>query len=291
MPTDGNNTQNTPGGTAQTPAAAPAAVPAPVPQIQEPQNPGNTPSQQGLTEAEVADRLVKARADEKSKAFGKIEALSKEKKELTDQYAKAEADLKAAQEDRDKLREGKSSEVDSIQKELQDMRAKNEKLELAIENVATDAAAQIKQLEVQAYREKVIREQSVELAELVSGKTTEEVDASVKKAIEREAQLKAKFAGAAAPTPADPSVQSGQQAPAGTPSQGEQTPAAPAAAPSPVDTSGLPRPISPDGSQGREVLAELTPQNREALSKLPKAEYLKKRTELLAAAKRKAGLI
>jgi hypothetical protein len=274
---------NTPGNVATTEGTGTAVVPAS--QTQEPQNPGNTPSS-GLTEAEVVERLEKARADEKQKVFGKIETLSKEKEELAQRYAKTEADLKAAQADRDKLREGKSSEVDSIQKELQEMRMKNEKLESAIENVATEAAEQIERLEVKAYRERVIREQNVELSELVSGKTTEEVDESVKKAIEREAQLKAKFAGAATTPPADPTVQSGQTTP-----QEEQAPAAAPSAVPPVDTSGLPRPINPDGSQGRDPLVELNPLNREALSKLPRAEYLKKRDELLAAAKRKSGLL
>lgn len=277
---DENTVPNTSGSAS---AAVPAAVPAP--QIQESQNPGNTLSS-SLTEAEVAERLEKARAEEKRKVFGKIETLTKEKEELAQRYEKAETDLKTAQADRDKLREGKSSEVDSIQKELQEMRAKNEKLETAIDNVATEAAAQIQQLEVKAYREQIIREQNIELVELVSGKTTEEVDASVKKAIEREAQLKAKFAGAATTTPADPNVQSGQT----TPQEEQASSATPPAVP-PADTSGLPRPINPDGSQGRDPLTELNPINREALSKLPKEEYLKKRDELLAIAKRKSGLL
>lgn len=272
---DGNNTPNTPGdaepqGTVNTPAA---------PQTQDPKPTDNTTVNNGLTEAEIATRLEKARADEKKKAFGKIDALSKEKQELADRYKKAEEELAAARENLNQLREGKSSEVDSLQRELNEMRTRSEKLEKAIETVATEAAARIQRSEVNAYREKVIREQNIELAELVTGSTIEEVDSSVQAALDREKQLRAKFLQGA-----QGSTVSVEQ------KQTSGAPVTPEVKPKP-DTSNLPRPINPDGSQGRDLLGDLTPLNREHLAKLPKDQYLKRRDELLRIAKEKSGLL
>jgi DNA polymerase III alpha subunit (gram-positive type) len=283
MPDD-NNTPNTPGDAGQGALGAPAAA-----QTQTPQTPSNTPENSGLSEAEAAARIEKARAEEKQKAYGKIDTLNKEKQELAERYKKAEEELAAARQNLNEMREGKSTEVDSLQKELIQLRDRGEKLEKTVETVAEEAAQRVQQFEVQAYRERVIREKNIELAELVGGKTTEEVDNSVQAALQREAELKAKFAGAAqTPPPAAPPTTptpEAAQPPAQPPAQ------QPPAQQPPVDTSSLPRPINPDGSQGRDPLDAVSPLNREALTKLPKEEYLKHRKEILAAAKQKSGLL
>ncbi len=252
------DTKNNPTGDSNPDSSA--AAPAAAASASEPQNndskdikndSAGTPSP-GLSEEEVNARIEKARADEKKKAYAKVE-------DASTKIAKLEEDLQSATANLDELRKGKSSEVDSITDELKQLREKNEKLEEAITVVATDAAKELHESKVATYREKVIRDQKIELAEMVNGATFEEIDVAADRALKREAELKAKFETSAKKQPAPDNV---------------------------------PRPVAPDGSQGRDPsMTALDPQNREALSKLPPEEYKKQRDELLANAKRKTGLI
>ena len=264
--------------TPATPAVPPSAAEpaAPAPQTQNLPKPEDTSGAQdkGLSEAEVKARIEKARSDEKKKAFDKLEAAKADKASSEEKIQKLEADLQSATKNLDELRQGKSTEIDSLTKEFQELRDKNAKLEKAIETVADDAAKQVMEAKVEAYRDKVIAQKSVMLSELVTGNTIEEIDESVERALAREKEIQAKAAGG--------SGDGGNTPPTQDPAP--QTPPAPA-------DPNLPRPLSPDGSQGRGPGPDTSPQNRENLSKLPREEYLKVRNQMMAEAKRKAGLI
>lgn len=260
-----------------TPVSPPVATPAepqtPVPAT--PLTPGTPPM---ISEAEATAMVTKARADEKSKAYQKVGQLEKEVADGKKQHAKLGKDLKDANTNLDDLRAGKSTETASLTKEMQDMRVTNEALAATVENVATEATKRIRASEVNAYKERVVRESKIELVEMVVGNTEEEVDASLLTVKAREQALRDKFAGEAAVVP-DPNLP--VTPPVDPPAIPPVTPVKP----------NLPTPISPDASYGRGPNSVLTSTDRVVIAKLPDDKYKKHRADLLATAKRKSGLI
>lgn len=236
--------------TTETNATAPAVV-------TEVNPPVVTPTVEvAYTREQVESMVAKARAEEKSKVFGKLDALKAEKAQADKTLAELEASLQATRSDLDSLREGKSSEISSVTKELTTLREQNKKLEVAINQVADDAAKRLRLSEVAAYREKRIRESGLTLAELVQGTTEDEIDTSIAAAKLKEQALTAQIA--------------------------ERVRA--------EVTADLPRPLSPDGSQGRGPTPTLSSKTRQDMAALKGDAYTARRNQLLAEAKRKAGL-
>jgi hypothetical protein len=225
----------------------------------------------GLSQQEINARIEKARSDEKAKAYARIEALQADKKVFEKKLLEAETSSKSAQEKLNSILSGESSEVDTLVKELNALKEQQGRYELALESVATDSAEKIGALRVEAHREKVLREHQIELVEFVQGNTIDEINASVQVALDREKELRVKFAG-------------GSLAAQGTPA------ASPAPTLPKADTSSLPKPLSIESTKGLDLLTNVSPLNRHALTKLPKEQYLKIREQILAEAKRKSGM-
>ena len=202
------------------------------------------------TQDELDVVLAKARADEKAKHYPAVEKLKAEKAELS----------KKAQEVEDalgKVREGKMSELTSVNEELAKLRDQNVKLEKTIEAVANDAAARIREAQLDAFKQKKVAESGITLVELVSGDTEEAIELSIAAAKKREDKLRVDLEA----------------------SLRKKT------------TDGLPAPIAPDASHGRGVGAEASTENRKATAVLPHKDYMAIRTRLLQEAKMKAGLL
>ena len=165
---------------------------------------GGSSSAKTFTEDEVNARIEKARADEKSKVFGTVEKLQKEKDELAkriDTEAKKKDEIKGqlseVQSDLEKVREGKTSELESVNKELSALREQNKKFEAAIEDVASTAAKQVVEAEkkiadtqLDAYKATSVAKAGIQLTELVTGTTPEEIDASIKQVAAKEEKLR-----------------------------------------------------------------------------------------------------
>lgn len=267
MPEDELNNDDLTGEEGNSGTPAESQPPAPGDDSQTPKNDNNSNDKEqnapkGLSEEEVAARVEKARADEKKKAFAKVEKLSAELKSGSSKQAELEKQLKEAQKSLDDIRSGSSTEVETITAELREMRKANEALNKQIEAVADEATARVRQSEVNAHRAARLGDVAPEFQDMVTGDTEEEVDASIAKLKEREEQMKARLLkDSGATPPADPK-------------------------PKP----NLPKPMAPNAEHGRGPSGNLTPQNRENLAKLKGEAYTKKRAELLAAAKQKAGL-
>lgn len=210
-----------------------------------------------FSDEEVKELISKARSDEKSKVYGKLDEIKAQKAEAEKKLQELGAELKSTRGDLDAVRSGKQTEVDSILKEMQGIREMNAKLELAIESVATTSAAKIREAEVKAYREKRIREESVQLHELVVGVDEASIDAAIEAAKKRETEITARVRDEVAKQLA------GQ----------------------------LPTPIAPDGSQGRNSGSGIaSAKNREAMASLKGDDYSKHRLKLLEDAKTKVGI-
>ncbi len=206
---------------------------------------------------EVAKLIEKARMEEKEKVYSTIETLRATKADGDAKVEALEKKLQAAQEEAEGLRTGKLQETDSFNRELRELKETNQKLEKAIELVASESAARLQAAQMETFREKEIRKAGIKsLSKYVSGTNKEEILDSIKKIKKEEndiyeaAKLEARKALAAE----------------------------------------LPSPIAPDGATGRGPNNAVTPDQREGLARLKGDAYLKERQRLLLEAKQKAGL-
>jgi len=163
-------------------------------QTQEPTpkpDPAVKPEGTTYSEAQLADMLEKARSEEKSKVFGKLDSLKEQNAKALAQAEETEKKLKEIEADRDALREGRSSEMKSVNDELGQLREQNVKLNSTVEAIADASAQRILEFEMKAYRAEKIHGSGLQLVELVSGETKAEVDASIQAALAREAEITA----------------------------------------------------------------------------------------------------
>jgi hypothetical protein len=238
-------------------------------QNNEPQDTGSGSGNKGetlYTQDQVNELLSKIRSDEKKKHQGKLEETSTALKTQMDKMKELEEQLSGAQKRLEKLQEGKKSDKDKdgLSKELEDLRAEREKLQKGMEELASLSAQQIVDTELRMKKELLIQKHGIKFPELVSGDTVEELEASAKKAAEREKALVEKAAKEAEDR--TKKALSSQAA------------------------AGLPKPISTNASlgNGNDLPSDLNA--REKIVKLPRDEYLKRRAEILQEARRKAGL-
>jgi hypothetical protein len=210
-----------------------------------------------FTDEQVNTLLEKARSDEKSKVFGKLEEQKAAKAKSDELVRELEGKLKSTQTDLDSIRQGKASELESVAKELKELRENNEKLQKAIEETATNAASQIREFEIKAYRERRIRESGVKLDKLVVGKSEQEIDAAIEEARKMESQLLEDY---------KKELQK-------------------------MTVSNLPGPLAPNGAEGRGPALTLNSQTREAIASLKGEEYDKRRAQLMFDAKQRSGAI
>lgn len=218
----------------------------------------NVPSTEDvLPKKTVEELLAKARQDEKNKLYPEIEKLKTKSTELETIKKSLEQQIQARTKEVEELRAGKLSELDSVNKELTDLKETNLRLSAAIEEVASEAAEKIRRSELASYKERRLRESGLKkLHAMVAGNSIDEIEASLKSAQEIESSLME-----AAKEDAMAHL-----------------------------ANNLPRPLAPDGSHGRDVLDLMTPQKRSQIVKSSDAEYQTKKAELLAEAKRKAGM-
>jgi len=216
------------------------------------------------TQGQVNELLSKIRGDEKKKHQGKLEETSTQLKSQLDKMKELEEQLSRAQKKLEKLQEGKKSDKDDLSKELEDLRAEREKLHKGMEELAEISAQQIVDTELRMKKELLIQKHGIKFPELVSGDTVEELEASAKKAADRE---KALIEQAAKDAEEKTKKELSDQA-----------------------AAGLPKPISANASlgNGNDLLTDLNA--RDKIVKLPRDEYLKKRAEILQEAKQKVGL-
>jgi inorganic pyrophosphatase/exopolyphosphatase len=209
-----------------------------------------------LTETQVSALLEKARSDEKSKVYGKVDELSKAKDVAEKQMKELEEKLMNSQKDLDTLKNGKATESELVSKELKELRENNLRLQKAIEETASIAATKIREFELKAYQEKAIRESGVKLVEFVSGSSEAEIDAAITKVAAREKQIVEEAKAEA--------LKSFQ--------------------------ATLPGPLAPNAASSAGPAATITAQNREAIASLKGSEYDKRRQQLLNEAMEKAGI-
>lgn len=226
-------------------------------------DPGTSAASADVVSKEAVEALLaKVRSDEKSKVYGQISEIKSQKEAVEKRASELEKKIAELEADLDGIRRGDKSEMESIAQELAKLRDTNSKLEKAIEHVAEDATLQIKRAKLDGYREKIIAEKRIVFTESVTGDTEEEILRSATLAAEKQKQIEEEARKRA--------LEEARKAQA----------------------KDLPKPLAVDGQLGRGPDATPTgPASREALAALPREEYLKKRAELLQAAKQRAGLI
>ena len=204
------------------------------------------------------DKLItKAREDEKKKVFGKITELEKQLADARNSAKQSEDNLKNTRADLDALKEGGTSEVAILAKELKEVREQSAKLEVALEEVSKAAVQKVYDLEMKTLKERLVVKEKLSdhLIEFVSGSSEEELLASIKTVKEKEEAI---VEAARAAVEAEYAKK-------------------------------LPKPVNPDGAQGRKSLSASSI-DRKALMNLPEAEFEKRQSELLAEALKKSGL-
>lgn len=224
---------------------------------QNPDAPGtsSTPSET-VPKSELAKIVEKAREDEKKKLYPELDRLKREKAANDAKLAELTTKLESQTKEVEGLRTGTVQEKDSVNRELRELREHIAKQEKALEAVAEDAASRIRASEIESYREKALRKSGIKhLADLVSGGSEADIDASIERA-----QKKEKAVLDAAETEARKKL---------------------------ADT--LPTPIAPAGDLGRGP-SGINPNDKHHYAAMKGPEYAKVRAQLMADARKKAGL-
>lgn len=143
----------------------------------------------GITEEEAIRRVEKARREEKDKLYAQLEAEKAKQRTIELDMAKLTAQLEEM-----KASASGKSEVEARLKEAQDKQSELVlKLNLIQEQYETkikEYEDKTKKIELDAYRERVIREAGNKiLPELVTGDSKEAIDNSVAKARQRYAEI------------------------------------------------------------------------------------------------------
>ena len=218
-------------------------------------DPAANPSEKTYSEKELKELLEKARSDEKGKVFSKIEAAKTEKEKLEAAMKALEETKAQIEKDRDALREGRATELKSVNDELAQLRKQNENLQAMFDASIDTAAKQLREYELKAYKAQKIQESGIKFVETISGDSEQEIDASINMVKTREQEIREML---------KEEIRKEQ-------------------------ANDLPAPINTDGSYGRGPTPTITPQNRQAVAQLKGDDYAKRRAQLLEEARIKAG--
>ncbi len=219
--------------------------------------PATPPTAETITKADLENLLNKARTQEKSKQHDQLKKRKAELDDLRKQLAEKEtsqAELAAKLED---IQNKDLTDSERALKRLEEVEASNKKLQQQLEIVASEAASKLEKAELARYRERVLRESGIQLTELVSGDTKEEINESLENAKARELVI---FEAAKAKAEKELRKQQG---------------------------ANVPKPISPVPQPGA---GDLAVSERREVAKMKSADYQKIRAKLIAEARQKAGV-
>lgn len=167
---------------------------------------GDDPEGSGQPNLNFEDLITKARAEEKAKQFKKIGKLEEKVKLLTAQHnddllkiAEADKKVKEAEEKLTKVGSGDSEELQSLKKEYESLKKEKESLESKVkeyekeppkseEEIRAEVQKELEEeFKVKSHRVEILAEHKDDLLvpELVVGDTIEELDNSLKAALER----------------------------------------------------------------------------------------------------------
>ena len=230
---------------------------------------GGTPSEppkEVLTKADLAEALNSARTQERTKLHDDIQALKTSEAAKQTEIEARDAEIAALKTAAEEAADSKLSESDKVMKRLEALEASNsQSLEreaaLTLELAANKEASieLVRMSELGRYKAEQIASQEVELSELVAGDTREEIDKSIKKALERETALLQKY-------------QARQQTEAQQQAQGD-----------------VARPLAPAAPK-QPAIGGLSHADRRDVARLNKEDYAKRKAQLLIEAKQRAGL-
>lgn len=225
-------------------------TPAPVPTPTSAQ-PQTNPAARTFTQLE----LDKVRSDEKAKQYAKITKLNDAATATNTKLAELEQQNATLTQHMTEVRSGKTSEVDSLQQELGELRNKQQTLEESIKSAADTATKAIRISELKIYRDKQLATSGIaHFSDTVAGNSEEEIDASITTAKEREEKIVAEATAAARKELG-------------------------------VD---VPSPVAPGGGTA-PTHSLATPQNRKKIASLGEEDYQKRRAEMMQEAKNKMG--
>jgi hypothetical protein len=227
-----------------------------------PETPSQTSQQEmapvkTYTQEQVDAILSKAREDEKTKAYNSINKLKEDRATMVSKIKDLETTKDSLQNDLDGVREGKMSELGSVNAELADLRSKHSELETTLEETVLQAATRVDEIKLDTYREKQIAKAGLQFPELVVGTTQEEIDQAIAATKEKESKMEQR-------------IQQKLQ---------KQV------------VNDLPTPLTIDGAKGRSVVSgDNSPIARQKMAKLSPDEYKLARAQKLADAKAKLGI-
>jgi DNA repair exonuclease SbcCD ATPase subunit len=133
--------------------------------------------------------LAKARTQEKEKLYSQLEQSRTEAKDGKMKLESASTEVEELRRQLQDANDTSLSEQDKLAKRLHKLEGKIETLAQEKEAAITAASEQQVAFELKLYREQRLRASNVMLPELVFGTSVEEIDASIKLALEKEQQM------------------------------------------------------------------------------------------------------
>ena len=139
-----------------------------------------------LSATKVEEMLAKARTQEKEKLYSQLEAARTEAKDGKMKLESTSAEVEELRRQLQDANDTSLSEQDKLAKRLQKLESKLDTLGQEKDAAVKHASDQQQAFELKLYREQQLRTSKVMLPELVNGSTIEEIDASIKMALEKE---------------------------------------------------------------------------------------------------------
>lgn len=146
-----------------------------------------------FTQDDVTKAVESARKQEKDKLYQRLNDLDSNRDELIKKLDESTEMLKVLMAERDEaqraLAEKAKAEMTAeelVAERLKALEEKEAQMQAQLERVAEEAAKRVRDSELRLYRANKIAESGLTLTELVAGQTEAEIDASIKRARERE---------------------------------------------------------------------------------------------------------
>jgi len=142
------------------------------------------------TKSQVDDLLSKIRKEEKDKLYSSLDKNKKESQQLSEEKEQVLKELEVAKKKLEEIEDTNLSDIERLQKQIQQVIDQNSDLQQKIKTVETQAEKRIRESEMNAYRSKRIQEEGILMQELVVGGNKEELDQAIELAKKRETSIK-----------------------------------------------------------------------------------------------------
>jgi len=142
------------------------------------------------SKSDLDQMLTKARQQEKDKLYKSLETAKAESESLKKEHTKVQKEYLKAQENLKQIQDNKMSDMERLSSKVDAILQENEALRHKIDQVSVEAETKIKNSELSAYKQDIVKREGVLFPEMITGNSKEEINESIRMLKEREATVR-----------------------------------------------------------------------------------------------------